>query len=88
MTTTSIFALAIAGAGFVLSGGPTADSELRRIDCQMITMFTPARHKSAEQLCENYGGVALKDAEPNKEGLIILVRNQPMGGFEGGKAIP
>ncbi|WP_454608240.1 antitermination protein [Labrenzia sp. MBR-25] len=80
---TSTFVLVLVGAGVVLSGGVRTDSELRRVECQTLTMFTPARSKSAEELCANYGGVALKDAEPSKQGLVILVRNQPMGGFDG-----
>ena len=80
---TSTFVLALVGAGIVVSGGVKTDGELRRVDCQALTMFTPAKAKSAEELCANYGGVALKDAEPSKEGLVILVRNQPMGGFDG-----
>jgi hypothetical protein len=84
---TSTFAMALAGVGFVLSGNIKSDNELRRVDCQAITMFTPARAKSAEDLCTNYGGVALKDAAPSKEGLVILVRNQPVGGFVGENAV-
>ncbi|MHA7777844.1 antitermination protein [Roseibium sp. M-1] len=80
---TSTFVLALVGAGLAVSGGVTTDSELRRVDCQAITMFTPAKTKSAEELCANYGGVAHKDSIPSKEGLVILVRNQPMGGFNG-----
>ncbi|MEE4011647.1 antitermination protein [Roseibium sp. FZY0029] len=80
---TSTFVLALVGAGVVMSGDIRTDSELRRVECQALTMFTPARSKSAEELCANYGGVALKDAEPSKQGLVILVRNQPMGGFDG-----
>ncbi len=72
-----------AGLTFALSGPSTTDSELRRVECQALTMFTPSRGKSAEELCENYGGVALNNAAPSKEGLVILVRNQPVGGFEG-----
>lgn len=84
---TTTFALGIAGIGFAMSGGVNSDSDLRRVDCQTLTMFTPANSKSAEDLCANYGGVALKDAAPNKQGLVILVRNQPMGGFAGGNAL-
>ncbi len=85
--TTSSFALALAGVSFAMSGGATTDSQLRRVDCHAITMFTPAYKKSAEDLCANYGGVALKDAAPSKEGLVILVRNQPMGSFNGGETL-
>lgn len=82
---TTTFALALIGVSFALSGGMNTDNELRRVDCQTITMFTPAQKKSADELCANYGGVAEKDAGPTDEGLVILVRNQPMGGFAGGK---
>ncbi len=84
---TSAFAIVIAGLSLALSGGAKSDRELRRVDCQALTMFTPAHNKSAEELCANYGGVALKDAAPSTEGLVILVRNQPVGGFEGEKAV-
>lgn len=84
---TSTFALALVGVSLAMSGGVKTDSELRRVDCQALTMFTPAFKKSAEDLCANYGGVALKDAAPSKEGLVILVRNQPMGGFDGEQAL-
>ncbi|MEM5582122.1 MULTISPECIES: antitermination protein [unclassified Roseibium] len=84
---TTTFALALAGVGFAMSGGVKTDSELRRVDCQALTMFTPAYRKSAEELCANYGGIAQKDAAPNKEGLVILVRNQPMGGFDGEQSL-
>lgn len=87
VVTTSVFALAIAGLGISLSSGPTTDRELRRVDCEAITMFTPAHSKSAEELCANYGGVAHKDSEPSKNGLVILVRNQPVGGFAGENAV-
>ncbi len=72
-----------AGLAFAMSGQTPQDSELRRVECQALTMFTPSHKKSAEELCTNYGGVAMKNAAPSKEGLIILVRNQPVGGFAG-----
>ncbi|MEM8702859.1 MAG: antitermination protein [Pseudomonadota bacterium] len=83
IATTSTFVIALAGLGIVLSDSPATDSELRRVDCQAITMFTPAQNKSAEDLCANYGGVAETGTKPSKSGLVILVRNQPMGGFAG-----
>ncbi len=87
VATTSTFALALAGLGFVISGNPSSDRELRRVECQAITMFTPTQSKSAEELCANYGGVAELGSEPSKAGLVILVRNQPMGGFAGGNTV-
>jgi len=80
---TTTFAIAMIGVSLAMSGGVKTDGELRRVDCQAITMFIPAQRKSAEELCANYGGVAEKDAMPSDEGLVILVRNQPMGGFAG-----
>ena len=80
---TTTFAIALVGVSLAMSGGVKTDGELRRVDCQAITMFTPAQRKSAEELCANYGGVAEKDAMPSEQGLVILVRNQPMGGFDG-----
>ncbi|WP_422038044.1 antitermination protein [Roseibium sp.] len=87
IATTSTFVIALAGFGLVLSDSPSTDRELRRVDCQAITMFTPAQNKSPEDLCANYGGVAETGTEPSKSGLVILVRNQPMGGFAGGNTV-
>ncbi len=87
VATTSTLALALVGLGIAVSGSPATDSELRRVDCQAITMFTPARTKSAEELCANYGGIAQSGSEPSKEALVILVRNQPMGGFAGDNTV-
>ncbi|SHM13518.1 hypothetical protein [Roseibium suaedae] len=76
-------ALALVGQGFVPELLNTASaSDLTRTDCARITVFAPASPKSAEDLCRPYGGLALKNAAPSSEGLVILVRNQPMGGFE------
>lgn len=86
VATTTTFALVLAGIGFSMLGGAKTDSQLRRVDCEAITMFTPAYNKSAEELCANYGGVAEADTLPSEKGLVILVRNQPMGGFDGSKA--
>ncbi|WP_417671723.1 antitermination protein [Roseibium sp.] len=58
--------------------------DLSRVDCVDIAVFAPKSSiKSAESLCKNYGGLATSDADPSDEGLVILVRNQPMGGFSG-----
>ena len=76
-------ALALVGQGLVpdlLQGTDRAD--LMRTDCARITVFAPSSPKTAEDLCRPYGGLALKNAAPSDEGLVILVRNQPMGGFK------
>ncbi|GAA0773183.1 antitermination protein [Roseibium denhamense] len=83
VTSLTIGLLALTGGTFALSGNTNSDNSLRRVDCHAITMFTPSKAKSAEELCENYGGVAERNAEPSKQGLVILVRNQRYGGFEG-----
>lgn len=87
VATTSTLAFALAGFSYAMTASPTTDRELRRVECQAITMFTPAHRKSAEELCANYGGVADRGAEPSKAGLVILVRNQPVGGFDGDKTV-
>ncbi|MEJ8475467.1 antitermination protein [Roseibium algae] len=61
--------------------------ELTRVNCAKIAVFAPSTGKNAEDLCRNYGGLAKSDATPNTEGLVILVRNQPMGGFSGQNSI-
>ncbi|MEP4030248.1 antitermination protein [Roseibium polysiphoniae] len=63
------------------------DAKLTRVDCVEIAVFAPSNGKAAEDLCRNYGGVAEKDAQPSDEGLVILVRNQPMGGFSGQNSV-
>lgn len=83
ISTIVVLALTALGLTMSLPASPTEDSNLRRVECRTLTMFTPSRKRSAESLCKNYGGVALKDAQPSKKGLIILVRNRPAGGFEG-----
>jgi len=85
--TITLAALVVTGLTFALPGPTPKDSELRRVECQALTMFTPSQTKSAEELCINYGGVAMKDAAPSKQGLVILVRNQPVGGFAGNREL-
>ena len=76
--------LSVGLAGLALSdAGKDEPKEMRRIDCKKITMFTPVQGKSAEFLCRNYGGVAVHGESVSSEGLIVLVRNQPMGGSDG-----
>lgn len=87
VATVSTLALTVAGLAYALSGHPTKDHDLRRVECQTLTMFTPSKVKSAEDLCEAYGGVASEDAAPSAQGLVILVRNRPVGGFEGQHAV-
>lgn len=75
-----------AGFAFAVAHSESG-SDLRRIDCSEITVFAPKNSTSAGDLCRSYGGVAQNDASPNDEGLVILVRNQPMGGFDGQSAV-
>ncbi|MBD8890359.1 antitermination protein [Roseibium litorale] len=76
-------AIALVGQGLVpgLLDRPAGGGDLTRTDCARITVFAPSGPKTAEDLCRPYGGLALKNAAPSDEGLVILVRNQPMGGF-------
>lgn len=80
-----IACIAAAGALAVQVHGQvwkTSSKDLTRTDCARITVFSPAGAKSPEDLCRPYGGLALANAAPSDEGLVILVRNQPMGGFK------
>ncbi len=76
-------AVLLAGAAYQAASGQASDSDLRRVDCNEMTVFAPKNRSSDKDLCRGYGGIAKIDAEPNSEGLVILVRNQPMGGFTG-----
>ena len=42
-------------------------------------MFAPKNRSATADICHNHGGVAEMEAEPTKNALVILVRNQPMG---------
>jgi predicted small lipoprotein YifL len=77
-------ALSAAVAGFGLLGPlDKPGSDLRRVECSKITIFAPQGGKSDEDLCKSYGGLAAAPGQETVEGLVILVRNQPMGGFDG-----
>lgn len=85
--------IALAAATVVFAGFAFAvthsesDTDLRRVDCSEITVFAPKNSASASDLCRSYGGLAQTDAAPSDEGLVILVRNQPMGGFDGQSSV-
>ncbi|WP_439529781.1 antitermination protein [Pannonibacter sp.] len=59
------------------------DEELTRINCANLTLFVSTGRASADDLCRPHGGLAASDASPSSEGLVILVRNTPVGGFKG-----
>ena len=74
---------ALAALVFNLLNG-SEPQDLSRIDCAKLTVFAPkASSASPKDLCRSYGGLAQTNHIPNTEGLVILVRNQPMGGFDG-----
>jgi len=77
-----VVASAVAGVGF-LGQTDNAPADLRRVECTKITIFAPQGGKSDEDLCASYGGLAISTSDETNEGLVILVRNQPMGGFAG-----
>lgn len=83
----AIAALLLAGAAYEVTSGQASDSDLRRVECNRMTVFAPKGGSSADDLCRGYGGVAQTGASPSEEGLVILVRNQPMGGFSGQSAL-
>lgn len=59
------------------------DEDLTRISCASLTLFVAAAGASEADLCRPHGGLATADAAPSSEGLVILVRNTPVGGFKG-----
>ncbi|MBO0344946.1 antitermination protein [Roseibium limicola] len=83
MQTITVAALFIAIAGlFYTVFLDKAAPELSRFECENITLFAPQGQKSATDHCATYGGLA-QDSQLKGEALVILVRNQPVGGFEG-----
>lgn len=83
IVTVAVAAAALAGVVYGSASGQQKDTDLRRIDCSRMTVFAPKGGISADDLCRSYGGVAQIGATPSEDGLVILVRNQPMGGFDG-----
>lgn len=83
IVTVAVAAAAFAGAIYSSASGQQKDTDLRRIDCSRMTVFAPRSGTSADDVCRSYGGVAKIGAAPSETGLVILVRNQPMGGFDG-----
>ena len=83
IVTVAIAAAALAGVVYGSASGQQKDTDLRRIDCSRMTVFALKSGSSADDVCRNYGGVAKIGATPSETGLVILVRNQPMGGFNG-----
>ncbi|WP_209015752.1 hypothetical protein [Roseibium sp. RKSG952] len=59
----------------------------RRVNCSKLTVFAPQNGKSEEELCKSHGGLALSGSAPAEQGLVILVRNLPMGGFSANTAV-
>lgn len=80
-------ALALVGVTYTIVTPAQSPNELRRVDCSKLTVFAPVRGQSPEQLCRGHGGLAKIGMAPNEEGMVILVRNQPVGGFEGKSTI-
>lgn len=83
IVTVAVAAAALAGVVYGSAFGQQKDTDLRRIDCSRMTVFAPQGGTSPDDVCRNYGGVAKIGATPSEDGLVILVRNQPMGGFNG-----
>lgn len=79
--------VAVGGMLYGAASGQPADTDLRRVDCSDVTIFAPKSKSTEAEICRSHGGLAMKNAVPTKQGLVILVRNQPMGGFHGQKAV-
>ncbi len=73
---------AVAGFGLITIAEERRP-DLRRVNCVELTVFAPLRGLSDEELCRSYGGLAAAGAAPADAGLVILVRNLPMGGAAG-----
>lgn len=73
----------VAGTVYGTAFSQSSDSDLKRIECKDVTVFAPKNRSSTADICHNHGGVAKTEAAPTKNALVILVRNQPMGGFAG-----
>jgi hypothetical protein len=79
---TSVAALAIFGFAIIGSAEDGA-ATLRKVNCATLTVFAPVKGASADDLCRAHGGLAVKGDAPANSGLVILVRNQPMGDSAG-----
>lgn len=80
--------VAFSGLVYLASTVPQqAAADLHRVDCADLTIFALKNKSSDADICRSYGGLAEVDAKPSAEGLVILVRNRPMGGFEGATEI-
>ncbi|NBN63577.1 antitermination protein [Microvirga tunisiensis] len=89
LKTTSLFAFA--ASALIVSAVAVAntpgllgqDNELTRVSCASVMLFVPAQGRSAEDLCQPHGGVAAAGSRPASEGVVVLMRNAPAGGFKG-----
>ncbi|GGE84421.1 antitermination protein [Stappia taiwanensis] len=75
------FALSL-GLGLVTMAADN-DSRLRRIACVDLMVFAPQSGVSDADTCRAHGGLASEGAEEAKSGLVILVRNRPVGAANG-----
>lgn len=85
MKTLTVATLLIALAGLIYTFlDEKPQPELSRFDCADLTLFASRGAKSADDHCASYGGVALASSAPTaRSALVILVRNQPVGGATG-----
>lgn len=75
---------AIAVIGITMAGSAENNAAtLRKVNCANLTVFAPAKGLPAADLCRAYGGLAAEGDAPATSGLVILVRNQPMGESNG-----
>ncbi|MDD7910472.1 MULTISPECIES: hypothetical protein [Pseudovibrio] len=70
----------VAGAYSFLNASPT---QLRKVECARLTVFTPYFTMSAEAVCRSHGGLATEAKTTAQENLVILMRDKPMGTFHG-----
>ncbi|MXN63755.1 antitermination protein [Stappia sp. GBMRC 2046] len=79
---TGIAALAALAVAAIAVAGEQAQG-LREVNCATLTVFAPENGQTGEDLCRDHGGLAQSDKHGETPALVILVRNQPVGGSDG-----
>lgn len=75
-------ALTVVGMAVIAIAGER-HGELREINCAQLTVFVPENGQTGEDLCKAHGGLAATRSTTDTPALVILVRNQPVGGADG-----
>lgn len=79
---TGLTALAALAVAAIAVAGEQAKG-LREVNCAKLTVFAPENGQTGEDICRDHGGIAKSDKHGEIPALVILVRNQPVGGSNG-----